>query len=195
MSWEEMWTKTIKCPCGKGTISKKTYEDDWNRFRENVNLDCEECAKKYSIEEEHFYKPGGDSWTIYYLTPVDYPPYQGIEFDKIFPKQKEHSEGSFAEMLIRSYRLEELNIALKDMEHEGAFARLGEVGKSVCKYHRRNFGTAKAKVVLPFVIQAIDQYSNYADNKEERDRVRDQERLAREQYKQEKRKHQIRIDF
>lgn len=47
MSWEEMYTRSTVCPCGKGRITQKTYGDDWNRYEEGVvDIECEECVKK-----------------------------------------------------------------------------------------------------------------------------------------------------
>lgn len=53
MSWEEMSTSQTVCPCGKGKITQKSYGDDWNRYQDGpVIIECEECAKKYKVEEE-----------------------------------------------------------------------------------------------------------------------------------------------
>ena len=47
MSWEEMYTCSATCPCGKGRITQTTYGDDWNRYEDGpVVIECEECAKE-----------------------------------------------------------------------------------------------------------------------------------------------------
>ena len=52
MSWEEMYTCSTICPCGKGKITQASYGDDWNRYKDGpVVIECEECAKKYRVED------------------------------------------------------------------------------------------------------------------------------------------------
>jgi hypothetical protein len=43
MSWEQMWTETKACPCGKGTISYSMDSDDWNRSRHYQAIHCPQC--------------------------------------------------------------------------------------------------------------------------------------------------------
>lgn len=53
MSWEVINTKKIKCICGKGTIIQEIIGDDWNRIEDKQPvIQCEECAKKYTIESK-----------------------------------------------------------------------------------------------------------------------------------------------
>ena len=32
MSWEEVRTKGVACPCGQGKIEQREYMDDWNQI-------------------------------------------------------------------------------------------------------------------------------------------------------------------
>ena len=34
MSWEEMYTCSATCPCGKGKMTQTSYGDDWNRYKD-----------------------------------------------------------------------------------------------------------------------------------------------------------------
>lgn len=49
MSWEIMDAKEISCPCGQGKIIRKSLSDDWNRFREDISIQCQNCSKQYKI--------------------------------------------------------------------------------------------------------------------------------------------------
>lgn len=52
MSWDHI-LKTIKCPCGKGTIEKDTRSDDWNRYEEGTPyINCPDCNNKYKNDDE-----------------------------------------------------------------------------------------------------------------------------------------------
>ena len=70
MSWEEMSTSQTVCPCGKGKITQKSYGDDWNRYQDGpVIIECEECAKKYKVEEvmHRGMLTSDGSWSEYFL--------------------------------------------------------------------------------------------------------------------------------
>ena len=72
MSWEEMSTSQTVCPCGKGYITQKHYGDDWNRFKDGpIVIECEECKKKYKVEEVNHYGmlTSDGSWSEYFLLP------------------------------------------------------------------------------------------------------------------------------
>lgn len=52
MSGEEMYMYSTACPCGKGKIIQTSYEDDWNRFKDDpVNIGRKECSQKYKVKE------------------------------------------------------------------------------------------------------------------------------------------------
>ena len=56
MSWEEMYTYSTVCLCGKGKITQTNYGYDWNRFKDGlVTVECEECSQKYKVEEVSHY--------------------------------------------------------------------------------------------------------------------------------------------
>jgi hypothetical protein len=50
MSWEEMWSETKPCPCGKGTVTYCMDMDDWNRTRSHETINCPRCKAKAAAE-------------------------------------------------------------------------------------------------------------------------------------------------
>ena len=74
MSWEIFRKDEVNCPSGKGHITRTIYNDDWNRFREQVNLDCSICSQNYCIESRdigHYDRVT----TEYYVVRKNYPVY------------------------------------------------------------------------------------------------------------------------
>lgn len=51
MSWQEKYREDYPCDCGKGTYTKIYEDDDWNRDRERVIINCPECIEKAKIAE------------------------------------------------------------------------------------------------------------------------------------------------
>lgn len=45
MGWEIDSIDEIECPCGQGKIICENKSDGWNRYDENVYLQCETCKK------------------------------------------------------------------------------------------------------------------------------------------------------
>lgn len=198
MSWEEMYTKTIPCLCGKGHIMQKSYGDDWNRFEDGpVIIECEDCKNKYVVEEEHHYgmmRSDGD-WTIYYLTPISYPVYSGIRMRDVYPQSINIFNMTFIEYLVKSYTFEQLQEALIEIEKKGAASRLIGIARKIREDHKRRFHSVKIASIMPFVKQAITNYSKYEDNGDNRAKIMKQEQEELSAYNTEKRKHQIRIDL
>lgn len=199
MSWEEMSTTKIPCPCGKGTISQAHYSDDWNRFEDGqVLIECEECRKKYDIESEYYqsYRPGHGSWTRYYLTPVEYPPYTGIcENDIYGPLHINIYNTAFEDYLIEQYSLNDLEIAKEEYSEKHNSSKVSGIAKQICKDHKRLFNSVKASLIIVKLETAIEQYKTYQGSYDQRIIVRKQESKEREEYQREKRKHQIKLDL
>ena len=90
MSWEEVRTKGVACPCGQGKIEQREYMDDWNQIEYSTpTIVCPICSKKYKVCTEHHdsYKPGRGSWNNYYLIPIDYPEYSGTQEATVYPRK------------------------------------------------------------------------------------------------------------
>lgn len=199
MSWEEMSTTRIPCPCGKGTISQAHYGDDWNRFKNGqVLIECEECRKKYKVESEYHqsYHPGHGSWTKYYLTPVEYPPYAGIRENDIYgPPHTNIYDTAFEDYLIEHYSLSDLETATDEYREKCSSSKVFGVAKQICKDHKRFFNSVKVSLIVEKLEIAIEQYRTYRGSYDQRIIVRQQESKEREEYQREKRKHQIKLDL
>ena len=194
MSWEEDRKTSVSCPCGKGKLSVITYSDDWNRVEYSpLIIECPDCCKLYKPEKEFFPhpKPWYGGTTAYYLTPISYPDYDGIELAKVFPERADINAGPFYEFLIKNYLLSDLEAAKLEIIEKHAASKLTGIAKSIVKEYK----TIKLSSVLPEVDRSISQYNNYPDNFYERAQVKDQEEKERLLYKQEKRKHQIKVDI
>ena len=121
MSWEEMYTCSAICPCGKGKITQTSYGDDWNRYKDGpVVIECEECAKKYRVEEvtHHGLLASDGSWSTYYLTPKDYPEYDGPKESDLYPATLNQYQ-NFPVWLIENFTEEELNYVLAQLKKAG----------------------------------------------------------------------------
>ncbi len=119
MSWEEMYTCSATCPCGKGKITQTSYGDDWNRYKDGpVVIECEECAKKYKVEEVSHHGPlaSDGSWSTYYLTPKDYPDYDGPKESDLYPAALNQYE-NFPVWLIENFTEQELRRVSSAKKH------------------------------------------------------------------------------
>lgn len=194
MSWEEVRTKCVACPCGQGKIEQKEYMDDWNRIEYSTpTIVCPICSKKYKVCTEHHdsYKPGRGSWNNYYLIPIDYPEYFGTQEATVYPRKTL----SFAEMLVENYTLGELKLAQEVAEHCRSSASLTGVAALICTAHRKTFDSVKIQGIREQIANAIVLYPNYSGTKEQRDIVRKQEEVERNFYEEEKAKYKVPIDL
>ena len=126
MSWEEMYTCSATCPCGKGKITQTSYGDDWNRYKDGpVVIECEECAKKYKIEEvtHHGLLASDGSWSTYYLTPKDYPDYDGPKESDLYPATLNQYQ-DFSVWLIENFTEDELLGVLAQLKNTTSSAKL-----------------------------------------------------------------------
>lgn len=167
MSWEEMYTRSTVCPCGKGKLTQKTYGDDWNRYEEEaVIIECEECVKKYKIETiTHRGLLSSDGvWSTNYLTPIDYPEYTGIQENDLYPPT-----ASMYDDFPTAARIRDL--------------------------HRKALNTVRIGEILKNVDAALRRYSEHSGNKLQREEVRKQQNAEYSAYNEEKRKHQSIIEL
>lgn len=194
MSWEEVRTKCVACPCGQGEIEQKEYMDDWNQIEYSTpTIVCPICSKKYKVCTEHHdsYKPGRGSWNNYYLIPIDYPEYSGTQEATVYPRKAL----SFAETLVENYTLGELKLAQEVAEHCRSSASLTGVAALICTAHRKTFDSVKIRNIREQIANAIVLYPNYSGTKEQRDIVRKQEEVERNFYEEEKAKYKVPIDL
>lgn len=66
MSYEIDSVKEIKCPCGKGIIKKVSKSNEWNQYKEDVNIICDDCEKIFIIEKEFLIPEPKHESIIYY---------------------------------------------------------------------------------------------------------------------------------
>lgn len=161
-------------------------------------IECEECRKKYKVEGEHHqsYHPGHGDWTIYYLTPVEYPPYTGICENNIYgPLHTNIYNTIFEDYLIEQYSLSDLEIAKAEYSEKLSSSKVTGIAKQICKDHKRFFNSVRAVLIIEKLEIAVEQYRTYEGSYDQRIIVRQQENQKRKEYQQEKRKHQIKLDL
>ena len=197
MSWEVIDERTQPCPCGKGSISMPVYGDDWNRIEHGtVKIQCEQCSAKYRVETEYIpeYHPGHGDSLIYYLTPIDYPYYQGIKADNVY-RERQTLNDDFIGYIIENFSYDDLNEALYEYEEKRYSSKVTGVAKQICGIHKNVYNTTKTEIVLNKIIEAEKLYWDYEGNFEQRRIAKAQETHERKIYNEEKRKHQIRLAF
>ena len=193
MSWEEMGTSSVPCPCGKGKITRTDFGDDWNRFREEIKIDCPACKAKYKLVCRSYYKHAGDSGEVYYLIEKGYPEYSGIRLHDVFPEDVGIDKLPFDIYLIKSYSLKDLQSAIAELRQKTAVSTLCGIAAEIAKQHKKAFKSARITVLRSYVQSACENYDLYLDNKNNRIPVEQQERAEREAYNIERRKHLIYI--
>ena len=192
MSWEEMYTLSAACPCGKSRITQKVYGDDWNRYEDGpVVIECVDCAKKFKIETiTHYGRLSSDRyWNTYYLTPIDYPDYSGIKETEIYPP-KANPYNDMTNWLIENYTMEELSSVLSQLNNTTSSAKLTGIAASIREMHRKAKKTVRLRMIIQTVESALKCYPDYVGNKRQRDVVRKREEKERDEYTLEKRKFQ-----
>lgn len=197
MGWEEMFTRSVPCPCGKGKISQTEYGDDWNRFQSGpVVIECDECRNLYKVDSDSYgsYKPKHGSWTIYYLLPIDYPRYSGITECNVYPIHNIY-DISFHAYLIENYSKNTLIAAEKEYWLKKSSSKVTGAASSICKEHKRRFNTVKFQLVLDQIKLAIHKYDSYTGTYEQRQEIRELEKVQRQEYNAEKEKHRIKIEL
>lgn len=110
MGWDHD-IKSIKCPCGLGTIEKEIKSDDWGRIEEgSPYIKCSSCMDKYNLVTIFYYNPfwwKGDT-TNYYLVPKEID--ISVKYIQDYPELNdwEIAKKSFSDALIISYDFENL---------------------------------------------------------------------------------------
>lgn len=197
MGWEELGTSKVMCPCGCGSIHQVHYGDDWNRYRDgSIIIDCEVCSKKYKVESKYFCPKPYHDYTIYYLTPIDYPDYvKTAGADIVYGQCKKLEDIDFHIYLIEHYTLESLLDAYKEYSEKGYSATVSKEAKGIRGLYRDKHGKVKIKLVLDEILEAIINYNNYEGNYINRKAEDDKERMEYERYLKTKREHQIKLDI
>lgn len=153
MSWEEMYTCSATCPCGKDKITQTSYGDDWNRYQDGpVIIECEECAKKYKVEAEiHQGRLTSDGmWSTYYLTPIDYPDYDGPRESDLYPVARNQYQ-DFPVWLIENFTEDELRSVLNQIKSTTSSAKLTGIAAGIREAHRK----AKRQFVLVRLLKQL----------------------------------------
>ena len=197
MSWEEMYTRSAICPCGKGIISQKTYGDDWNRTEKGpVVIECEECSKKYKIETvSHRGLLSSDGvWHTQYLTPIDYPEYTGVKESDLYPPTVS-MYSDFSTWLIENYTEEELRESKRQIDNTTSSARLTGNAARIRDSHRKALNTVRIGEISKTVGTALRRYTDHSGNKSQREEIRRQQSIEYSAYIEEKRKHQKIIEL
>lgn len=195
MSWEEMSRSQTACPCGKGYITQKHYGDDWNRFKDGpVVIECENCKKKYKVEEEkHDRMLTSDGyWSEYFLLLKDYPEYDGPSETATYGSS-ENPNRDFTGWLIQHFTEAELKKAEEQLRAVKASSKLTGNAAYICKEHKSALKTVRVSAILASVERALSAYPEYVGSKQQREEVRKQEKIARADYYEEKVKHRIAI--
>lgn len=197
MSWEEMYTRSTVCPCGKGRITQKTYGDDWNRYEEGaVAIECEECVKKYKIETvtHHGLLSSDGVWSTHYLTPIDYPEYTEIRENDMYPPAVSMYD-DFPTWLVENFTENELTEVKHQIERTTSSARLIGNAARIRDSHRKALCTVRIGEILKNVDAALRIYPDHSGNKLQREEVRKQYKAEYSAYTEEKRKHQRAIEL
>ena len=197
MSWEEMYTRLAICPCGNGKITQTSYGDDWNRYQDGpITIECKECAKKYRIEEavHRGLLTSDGSWSAYYLTPIDYPDYEGPKESDLYPAAVSQYQ-DFSVWLIENYTEDELRDVLEQLKNTTSSAMLTGIAVGICKAHKKAKKTVRVSEIKKTIETAVEKYPKHNGNKMQREEIRKKESDGRAAYKKEKRKYQTIIDL
>lgn len=191
MSWEEMYKKEAVCPCKKGKIVLTTYGDDWNRTKESISFECEDCKKKYKIVEERHQRllPSDGCWTNYMLLPKDYPEFDGA-INVIVDKSL-----SFKEELIVYFTKKELIYCLEDYEQNTRVKDLRGTSSRIAKLSKEKTKSARREDIIEAIKYAIANYDSTPNNKDEKNKIEEENRNQYKKYVDERNKHAIVLDF
>lgn len=197
MSWEKTGTSKVVCPCGCGKIYQTHYENDWLSHESGpVIIDCEVCSKKYKIESKYFCPKPYHDYTIYYLTPIDYPDYvKTTGADIVYGERKNLEDIDFYIYLIEHYTLKSLAEAYQEYSEKGYSASVSKEAKGIRGLYREKYGKVKIKLVLEEILKAMVNYNNHIGNYINRTAEDDKEKEEYNTYLKTKREHQIKLDI
>lgn len=68
MSYELDCAHESRCPCGKGLIIEKVFSNDWFQFKEELEIDCDDCKLHFHLERKYVLH-GDHTVDIKYLVP------------------------------------------------------------------------------------------------------------------------------
>lgn len=166
MSWDHD-IKSIKCPCGNGTIEQEYASDDWNRTKYYTpKILCTNCASKYNLHSIYhgcLLKSDGD-YTNYYL--VDKNIDLSLDYMDKFPKKEPYilAKNDFSEALIVSYLKEDLIEALGVIEKSSSVKALTGIASRIAKNRKSYCNSVKINILCDEVKRAIENYDNYFGN-------------------------------
>ena len=166
--------------------------DDWNRYKDGpVLIECDECAKKYKVEEvtHHGLLASDGSWSTYYLTPIDYPDYEGPKESDLYPATRNQYQ-DFHVWLIENYTEDELRGVLDQLKNTTSSAKLTGVAVGIREAHKKARKTVRVGEIAKTVEEALEKYPGHVGNKIQREEIRKKESDGRAAYIKEKRKHQ-----
>lgn len=133
---------------------KKNYSDDWNRYDESVELECEQCKKVYHIEALSC-GYGLDISHSYYLVK------NGETIQKLHVYTR-----SFEERIVVEFYKADLKVALEVLQQEKYATRvMDSAAKSIIELHKKICSTVRLNVIVPKVKKAIENYEVYEWNK------------------------------
>ena len=196
MSLEEMYTSMTPCPCGKGTISQAHFADDWNRYTDDpVIINCDECKKRYVVEEVKHYSQDGEYGATYYLVPKDYPAYDGIQESNVWGNLHDIQSVPFHEYLIENFSMTDLCSVLNEYMEKGNSAKVTGIARKIRDKCAEAFKSVKVSLIEENIRIAILKYKDYTGSYNQREITRTQEKSERAVYEAEKQKHRIKITF
>lgn len=150
MSYELIYTKEVPCPCGRGKIIQETYSNDWNTYRDDIEINCAECKSRYHKEYEHVVRSGEVELTLI-LVPL------GETIYRITPKQSD----DFPTKLCICHPLESLKSAYRILCDNTASSKIKDgPTKTIIKECKDAHNTMRITTVRGFVLDAISVYDS-----------------------------------
>lgn len=170
MSWEIDSIDEMKCPCGHGKIIRENKSDDWNRYDENVYMQCEICKEKYHIETKHF-GHGIESSVAYYLVK------NGETIQDPYP-----NINTFENRVLVEFYLEDLQVALLEMKNKKYSTEINNIiARQIINLHKKYCKSVKLSPIIQKVNNIISIYKDAEWNRnkyeEERERRNKIERI------------------
>ena len=145
----------LKCPCGKGKITRGLWHNQWGKTSETIAIECEDCREKYKILTI-------DKGLIY-LVPKDVETaYSGYKMEDDYPYSKPYTTTRFDLYLIENYTRSELKETLADIEENKSSKKLvTPVANKLVEEFSRNKGSKKMKLVKETILDSLAEYDNY----------------------------------
>lgn len=197
MNWEHE-IKSIKCPCGEGTIEKDTKSDDWGRYEESEPyIKCPKCNDKYKLITISYSSPfswkGGN--TAHFL--VDKNIDLSVKYNNKYPRidKYELQKTDFSHYLIVEYRLPDLISCQNELNQKTSVASLKGLASKIAKDRKKYVGSAKINDVRSDVTIAVEEYNQFIVNREQLDEQEKLDKKAREEWEDKVRKNAILLDI